>query len=116
MAVSNYEIGQQLRHARKLRSLSQQDVGAALGVSFQQVQKYEIGRNRISVESMLLLKDKLGIDLFGLLTHEQQQARAASGTTSLDDIEYDLLRNFREIKDSNLQRKVLQLIKSISGD
>lgn len=41
-------IGQRLRSYRKARKLTQTDLGAGLGVTFQQIQKYENGRNRIS--------------------------------------------------------------------
>lgn len=41
-------IGQRIRSYRKARRLTQSDLGTALGVTFQQIQKYENGRNRVS--------------------------------------------------------------------
>ena len=41
-------VGQRLRAARQLRKLSQERLGEMLGVSFQQIQKYEKGTNRLS--------------------------------------------------------------------
>src|SRR5262249_7458061 len=41
-------VGARLRQARLLAGASQEDVGAAIGVSFQAVQKYENGENRLS--------------------------------------------------------------------
>ena len=41
-------VGEQLRRMRHLRNISQEKLAAALGVSFQQVQKYERGANRVS--------------------------------------------------------------------
>ncbi len=45
-------FGKQIRKARLEREMSQQDVGEALGVSFQQVQKYERGTNRIAASRL----------------------------------------------------------------
>ena len=41
-------IGAQMRERRLALNMSQQELGRALGVSFQQIQKYERGRNRVS--------------------------------------------------------------------
>ncbi|MGA0924534.1 MAG: helix-turn-helix domain-containing protein, partial [Lutimaribacter sp.] len=45
-------VGQRLKHLRVLRGLTQTDVAEGLGISFQQVQKYELGRNRISASKL----------------------------------------------------------------
>lgn len=45
-------VGHRLRALRTLRGLTQQDVAQGLGISFQQVQKYELGRNRISASKL----------------------------------------------------------------
>jgi transcriptional regulator with XRE-family HTH domain len=45
-------VGRQLRMARKNRGLSQEALAAALGITFQQVQKYERGDNRLSASKM----------------------------------------------------------------
>ena len=41
-------IGQQIKRFRKIKRLTQNDLAEKLGVSFQQIQKYENGKNRIS--------------------------------------------------------------------
>lgn len=48
-------IGRLLRRHRITRGYTQAQMGAVLGVSFQQIQKYESGANRISASSLLLL-------------------------------------------------------------
>ncbi|SER69511.1 Transcriptional regulator, contains XRE-family HTH domain [Tranquillimonas rosea] len=48
-------VGRQLKTARHLRELSQGDVARNLGVSFQQVQKYESGTNRVSASRLFEL-------------------------------------------------------------
>lgn len=59
----NHRIGRRLADVRKARGLSQTALGALLGVSFQQVQKYENGKNRLSAASMVTLCHKLEISV-----------------------------------------------------
>jgi len=54
-------IGQRVRALRQVRGLSQTDLGAKIGVQFQQVQKYETGMNRISCSRIQLIADVLGV-------------------------------------------------------
>lgn len=49
------EIGSRIRHARKAKGLSQSQLGEVLNVSFQQVQKYERGTNRVSSSALVLV-------------------------------------------------------------
>src|ERR1700709_1905330 len=49
----NQRLGTAVRSNRVLAGLTQKDIGDALGVTFQQVQKYERGVNRISVETLI---------------------------------------------------------------
>ena len=54
-------IGFRLRQARELRHLSQSDLGRALGVSFQQIQKYERGANAMGPEKVVAAANRLGV-------------------------------------------------------
>ena len=53
-------IGRRLRQLREAVGLSQSEVGALLEVSYQQVQKYERGINRISVDKLQRLAEEIG--------------------------------------------------------
>ena len=54
-------LGQRLRHRRKLLSLTQQNVGNAIGVSLQQIQKYESGKGRMFATRLYQLADLLDV-------------------------------------------------------
>ena len=54
-------VGQKLKQARTLRRYSQTDVARQLKLSFQQVQKYEIGSNRIAASRLFELSKILGV-------------------------------------------------------
>lgn len=53
-------LGQHLRACRVQRGLTQEDLARQIGVTFQQVQKYEAGRNRLSVHRLVLAAEALG--------------------------------------------------------
>jgi transcriptional regulator with XRE-family HTH domain len=56
-------LGKRLRWRRKSMGLTQQDVGAALGIRFQQVQKYESAANRMSAAVIWKLAALLEVDI-----------------------------------------------------
>lgn len=56
-------VGQQLKTLRMMRGLSQPDLAARLGVSFQQLQKYERGDNRISASKLYLAAAALKVEV-----------------------------------------------------
>jgi len=49
----NVKLGERIRAMRKLRLMTQSDLAGQLGITFQQVQKYERGKNRLSVAMLL---------------------------------------------------------------
>jgi transcriptional regulator with XRE-family HTH domain len=59
--IINRQIGARIRHARTERGLSQQNLGDELGVTFQQVQKYENGSNSLSAAKLSQLADSFGV-------------------------------------------------------
>src|SRR6202034_2118726 len=61
-------VGARIRILRKRRKMSQSELGKALGVTFQQVQKYENGKNRVSASRLHLVATTLDVpiaELFG---------------------------------------------------
>lgn len=54
-------VGRQLRTIRISEDMSQEDVAESIGLTFQQVQKYELGKNRISASRLYQLSVLFGI-------------------------------------------------------
>ena len=54
-------VGKNLKTIRHLRRMSQTDVATKLGLSFQQIQKYEIGSNRIAASRLWELAEIFGV-------------------------------------------------------
>ncbi len=56
MSNHTQSIGQNLKQLRIASGLTQSEVGQAIGVSYQQIQKYEVGGNRLTAEKLYKLK------------------------------------------------------------
>jgi transcriptional regulator with XRE-family HTH domain len=62
-APADVRIGDRIRARRMMLSMSQTDLGAAVDVTFQQIQKYERGINRVSASTMERLAGALGVPI-----------------------------------------------------
>ncbi|MDK3019262.1 helix-turn-helix domain-containing protein [Pseudodonghicola flavimaris] len=56
-------VGQRIRARRHALGISQTELGEAIGVKFQQIQKYETGANRVSASRLWAVAEKLGVDI-----------------------------------------------------
>jgi transcriptional regulator with XRE-family HTH domain len=74
-------LGEGLRNVRQRHGLTQGEVGDIIGVSFQQVQKYEKGINRMSAARLYVLARYLGVSLscFFQGTEKKRRARLREG-------------------------------------
>ncbi|NKC33404.1 helix-turn-helix domain-containing protein [Falsiroseomonas selenitidurans] len=108
----NVLLGQRVRELRKLRRMSQSELAVHLDVSFQQVQKYEQGTNRISVSSLLQIAQALKVRPDVLLGEAPGLDSAASGESALRPVaeQVRLLELFDSIADAAWRAKVLDLV------
>lgn len=96
-ASMDIDIGRRIRDIRKAKGLSQTDLAEFLGMTFQQVQKYEGGKNRISTSALILICQKLGVspmDIIGPLIGEP------SATAGLIDQVASLKQQLSDLKSS----------------
>lgn len=61
--VGNKKIGENMRKMRKERGMTQSQVGKVLDISFQQIQKYEDRKNKISAEALFELAHGFSVDI-----------------------------------------------------
>ena len=98
-------LGSNLKSIRKAAGLTQMQVARSLGVSYQQIQKYEAGTNRLSAERLYDLQDiyKVGFERFfeGYEDNKPQYKHP-----NLENV-YAVLKN---IKDDVLRDKLRQII------
>jgi transcriptional regulator with XRE-family HTH domain len=114
-------VGARLRIRRKVLGLSQTQLADALGITFQQIQKYERGANRISAsklyEAARLLQSPVSYFFEGL--HEAQPGEADDGfavrmTQFVATPEaLELVDLFPRLSDRRLRRRVVDLVKAM---
>lgn len=75
---TDVDVGRLVRVHRMARGLSQTDLAIRIGVTFQQVQKYEVGANRISMGRLTRIARVLGVTVTYLLAGSRQAAPRAS--------------------------------------
>ncbi len=75
----NESVGERLRAARLTLGLSQTELAQRLGLSYQQVQKYEVGTNGLSLSRALQMAGALGISLDRLMPDAPQPNAAGEG-------------------------------------
>ena len=119
----NQFIGQRMRQLREAAGLSQSDVGACLNVSYQQVQKYERGSNRISIEKLQRLAVTLRVPMSAFfedtppaafLQEQVGEGRPLYQPVPLSGREYDVLRWFRALPDEEWRTRFMTLLKLVA--
>ena len=116
------EVGHRIRIERMARGLSQTALANQLGVTFQQVQKYEKGVNRVGAGRLTKIAEVLGIDVsafFGAKDMLAGDARESGEASPLKLLTvsgaFRLLRAYGDIEDSNLRRAIVDLVEQISS-
>jgi len=112
-------FGSRIRLRRRQLGLSQDQLAQRAGVTFQQVQKYERGTNRVSISRALLIAQALDcrlVDLIGDLDGEAAPLRIEDETVSFldgDEGARSLLAAFSQIQSRALRKRVLALVKAM---
>lgn len=104
-------IGHRIRERRRRLGMSQAGLAEAVGVTFQQIQKYERGANRVSFSRLLEIAHALDCGLANLAEGLDVDANAdVNGVNELLAIEgaMDLLSAYRGIESRDLRRALLQ--------
>ncbi len=108
-------VGTRVRLRRKQLGVSQERLAEALGLTFQQVQKYERGANRISASMLQRIARHLGVPMSELLGEAQgSQASNVDWSLMAEPQAVEIARAFSSIKSSRLRAKVRALILEIS--
>ena len=124
-------VGSRVRLRRVLLGMSQEKLGAALGLTFQQIQKYERGANRIGSGRLYQLSKVLDVPLsyfydelpgaassalplattpFGGIPADVVEAEAMSRRETME-----LVRAYYRIKDLSVRKRMFELAKAVAG-
>jgi transcriptional regulator with XRE-family HTH domain len=111
---------------RKMLSMSQTDLGAALGLAFQQVQKYEKGTNRVGAGRLQQIAHTLHVPI-SFFFDDPIKPSGVGGTREGRSPDYvsdflattdglALTKAFVLIKDTRLRRSIVKLVEEIVGE
>lgn len=117
-------VGDHIRTRRAELGLTQSYLGAITGVSIQQIQKYENGRNRISASRLLQIADALRVPVSSLFEGEYRSENE-NGSSENFTFEcfseflatkdgHNLIRSFSRITDRKLRRCIVRLAEFIA--
>jgi transcriptional regulator with XRE-family HTH domain len=117
-------VAGRLRSSRKQLGVSQAEIAKQLGVTFQQIQKYEAGLNRIGAGRLFQLASLYGVPVQDLFPRGAGTADGSKRAEKLDEIAtfanstegYKLCEGFLRIKDPRQRRTIVSLVQEIAAE
>ena len=124
-------VGSRVRLRRMMMGMSQEKLGEQMGLTFQQIQKYERGINRVSASRLWELSKVLGVTVqfffeelaFGQDPTNQLGAQPGFAEAESTIIEFlgsrdglELNRAFVRIRDARVRRSIVELARSLAGE
>jgi len=119
-------VGGRIRLRRKFCQMSQTELADKIGLTFQQVQKYETGANRVSASKLYQASQILGVPVAYFFTGYSDSeepadetaldAERAVGAFLLTDEGIQLAEAFPKIHGAKKRRKLLDLVRSLADE
>lgn len=114
-------IGRRIRLRRTVLGMRQDELARSVGITFQQLQKYETGENRVSASRLFQLAESLDTTVgwfYGDLQRGENSADPASG--ELEDLltrrdGRNLLREYGKIVDPAMRKRVVEIVRLIAA-
>ena len=112
-------VGKRIRHRRWMNGTTQQQLAEAVGIKFQQIQKYETGMNRVSASRLWDIANVLNVDVSFFFEGLENAERAPGKATDLpgdiltDKEALELLRSYYAIPE-NQRRRLFDLARVLS--
>lgn len=117
-------VGSRVRMRRKMLGFSQEKLGEMLGITFQQIQKYEKGTNRVGASRLQAMAQALDVPV-AYFFPDQPSAQPGgmqeeSATFMMDFVStsegLDLSRAFMGIRSAKVRRKLIELVRALAED
>ncbi|MBA8851630.1 transcriptional regulator with XRE-family HTH domain [Ochrobactrum intermedium] len=119
-------VGSRIRLRRNMLGFSQEKLGENLGITFQQIQKYEKGTNRVGASRLQAISAILNVPVsffFEDAPGSSNQAGFAEDNEATYVVDFlnsnegvQLTRAFTKISDPKVRRKIIDLVKSLAAD
>jgi len=110
------EVGRRVRALRLEKRMSQEKLGNQLALTFQQIQKYENGTNRIGAAKLQRIAQILGVSVSALYPDPVPAGRTSQEVAELIDTgsTLRLLRAYSRMRSPSLQRALTTLVEEIA--
>ncbi len=127
MSWINKKIGERIRDLRLREGMTQMQLAERIGITYQQVQKYEKGTSNISVERLYQIADALGVHPGSLLPEVLPTQRLCEEPTvreettgyglllPVEEDEKKVLELFRKVKSHELKKALMALLEELSS-
>jgi transcriptional regulator with XRE-family HTH domain len=106
------EVGRRIRLRRTEMGMSQTQLGDELGITFQQVQKYEKGVNRVGASRLVKISEVLKTSV-QFLTNQTAKDDSSFSELLVQPYAMDLLKAYTSIKDKKVRASLLRLVDEI---
>ncbi|SEQ09856.1 Transcriptional regulator, contains XRE-family HTH domain [Faunimonas pinastri] len=108
-------VGSRIRARRRVLDLTQEAIGDKVGVTFQQIQKYETGTNRVGASRLAQLAQVMDVPISYFFPDAEEGAAAEALDALPADDMASLCRAFSSIDDPSLRREILSFVETLSA-
>lgn len=124
-------VGKRLRQKRTIMGMSQETLGKAIGVTFQQIQKYERGINRMGASRLYHFAKLLGVQVSyffdGYGDHDLGESGEVYGIAEPEMVPFDfeqvssretmdIMRAYYKIKNPAVRKRIADLVKAVADE
>lgn len=124
---TDVHVGSRIRLRRNMLGMSQEKLGELLGITFQQIQKYEKGSNRVGASRLQAISSILNVPVSFFFEDAPGSERSQPGFAEDNSTSYvvdflsstegiQLNRAFVKISDPKVRKRIVDLVKSLAQD
>ena len=107
-------VGERIRRRRILTGVTQDQLGEALGISYQQIQKYETGANRVSAGRLYLVAQKLEVSPGWFFDGLAEVPDETNDLLSSSRFAIECVRNMSRLKDDKVRSALLTMLRTLA--
>jgi len=107
-------VGNRVREMRIRKGMSQQTLGERVGVSFQQIQKYERGSNRMGSSRLVQIADVLDVPVGSFFDGLGKAEKSGGKDDPLNVRASKVARDWQQVGDEKLQQKLAEMMRALA--
>lgn len=108
-------VGQRIKSVRRCLGITQRELGSMIGLTFQQVQKYENGSNRISIDRLVEIANVLNTKVTIFLDELTDDKKTSIERELFSGNTVEIIKALRQIKSDTSRELILDMIKKMKS-